>query len=60
MFALSNGHIGLRGNFDEGSRTSPPARTSRASSSTTRCPTRRAATATRRPGRPSSTSPTAS
>lgn len=25
LFALSNGHIGLRGNLDEGSRTASPA-----------------------------------
>jgi hypothetical protein len=60
VMALSNGHIGLRGNLDEASRTASPAPTSTRSTRPGRCRTRRPATATPSPARPSSTSPTAS
>ena len=59
LFALANGHIGLRGNLDEGEPSGSPAPTSTASTSCARCPTPRPATATPRPGRRWSTSPTA-
>ena len=46
LFALSNGHIGMRGYFDEGEPLGSPAPTSTASTRSGRCPTPRPATAT--------------
>ena len=53
MFALANGHIGMRANLDEGEPFALPARTSTRSTSCGRCPTPRRATGTPSPGRPS-------
>ena len=52
LFALSNGHIGLRGNLDEGEPYGAPGHLPRGPSTRpARCPTPRRATATRRTGR---------
>ncbi len=59
LFALSNGHIGLRGNLDEGEPYGLPAPTWAPSTRRGRCRTPRRATATRRTARRWSTSPTA-
>ena len=59
VFALSNGHIGLRGNLDEGEPYGLPGTYLNGFSRRARCPTPRPATATPRRARPSSTSPTA-
>jgi len=45
VFALANGHVGLRGNLDRASRTAFPAPTSAASTRSGRSPTRRRGTA---------------
>ena len=55
VFALANGHIGWRGNLDEGEPHGLPGPTSTRSTSCARCPTRRRATGTRSRARPSST-----
>ena len=61
VFALSNGHLGLRGEPRRGRAVrAPRARTWRASTRFVRCRTPRPATAIRRTARRSSTSPTAS
>ena len=60
VFALSNGHIGLRGNLDEGEPHGLPGTYLNGVYERARCPTRRPATGSPRTGRPSSTSPTAS
>lgn len=59
IFALSNGHIGLRGNLDEGEPYGLPGTYLNSFSRSARCPMPKPGTATRRPARPSSTSPTA-
>ena len=59
LFALSNGHIGIRGNLDEGDPRGCPAPTSTRSTRSGRCPTPRPATGSPRTARASSTSPTA-
>ena len=52
LFALSNGHIGLRGNLDEGEPHGEPGhQPERLLREASRSPTRRAATATPRRGR---------
>ena len=58
LFALSNGHIGLRGNLDEGEPSAIPG--TYLGSFYERRPFPYPATATLRRGRSSSTSPTAS
>ena len=60
VFALSNGHIGLRGNLDEGEPFGLPGTYLNGFYERARCRTPRPATATRRTARPSSTPPTAS
>jgi hypothetical protein len=59
VFALSNGHIGLRGNLDEGEPHATPGTYLNSFYERGRCRTPRAGTATRSPARRSSTSPTA-
>ena len=59
IFALSNGHIGLRGNLDEGDPHALPGSYLNSFMRSDRCRTRRQATASRRPVRPSSMSPMA-
>ena len=60
IFALSNGHIGLRGNLDEGEPHGLPGTYSELRLRTAPiCPTQRADTPILSPGRPSSMSPTA-
>jgi len=58
IFALANGHLGLRGNLDEGEPTGCPAPTSTACTSSVPFPTPRPGSAIRSPARPASTSPT--
>jgi glycosyl hydrolase family 65 len=53
VFAFANGHIGLRGNLDEGDPTGCRARIATRSSSTARCPMPKAATDIRSRVRPS-------
>lgn len=55
LFALSNGHIGLRGNLDEGEPHGLPGTYLNSFYECGRCHTPRRATAIRRPGRPWST-----
>ncbi|CFH19995.1 sugar phosphorylase [Mycobacterium tuberculosis] len=59
LFALSNGHIGLRGNLDEGEPFGLPGTYLNLSTNSGRCRTPRPVMDIRRPARPLSTSPTA-
>ena len=59
IFALSNGHIGLRGNLDEGDPHGLPGSYLNSLYEVRPLPYAEAATAFPTPGRPSSTSPTA-
>ena len=54
IFALSNGHIGLRGNLDEGEPHGLPGTYLNSFSSCAHCPMRRGDTATPSPDRRSS------
>ena len=60
LFALSNGHIGLRGNLDEGEPHGLPGTYLNSFYEIRPCRTPRRATAIRRPAKHWSTSPTAS
>lgn len=59
LFALSNGHIGLRGNLDEGEPHGLPGTYLNSFYEVRPLPYAEAGYGYRRPGRPSSTSPTA-
>ena len=52
LFALANGHLGLRGNLDEGEPFGVPGTYLGASTRSGRCRIPRVATDTPRPGRP--------